>query len=144
MAIETTLGVIHLVSDPLLRVAAKPCTDVGLRYRVGKLLQAVLEEKRHYDAHDHQLIQELGVDRPPNAFETSRGQRGTVRAVPDQRWDEYMQQLEKLGAQKVTIPLEPLTTTMLEAIPEATAADMVALGPLCVWVEPGDKKEGGQ
>lgn len=133
--IRATIGALA-AAEPALQKLTAVKLDAKARYHVVKLAKLVsAETKEHFFEPRVALFRELGISREPTDAE--RAQYG-----PDQMWDipaarlgEFKARIEDLLSVPVTVPWGPVTAAMLEAYPEVTGADMLALGPLCVLDE---------
>lgn len=119
--IETTIGELVEAEPALARLAALRL-DAKTRYHIVKLARLVNAETRdHFHEPRQGVIAEMGFEKLP--------------AVPPAKVPDFLARIKPFTEVPVTIPWGPVTSTMLEPYPECTAADILALGPLCTMVE---------
>lgn len=132
--IETTLGALVESASALQRLTALKL-DAKTRYHAVKLRQLVEGEAKHFYDERNALVKELGVERQPTGAERAKFGPDQIIEVTPSNLAEFRRRLNELSAIPVTISWGPVTLAMLEAHPEFTGDDMIALGPLCVWDE---------
>jgi hypothetical protein len=118
---------------PLLRILDTPLS-MKTKYRAAKLVQVVESELRIFEAERQSLFKTFGTERPATPEERPRF-GSTVVEVPPDRIEAFQAQLQELALIEVTLDWAPLQSTEL---PEVSARDWLALGPLCELVAPGD------
>jgi len=128
--IDTTINKLADAEPALTRLLATKF-DAKTRYHLMKLANLVRSELReHLDVPRQGLFKEFGVERQPTDAE--RAQRGPspLLEVPQEKLPDFMKELDAVAAVAVTIPWGPITAAMMEAYPDISGADLLALGPL--------------
>lgn len=131
-SIETTLGVLVDAEPTLHRIARQEVTSAKVRYHLARLVQQVGDATKAWHVARADLFQTLGIERDSRTPE-ERAMGPTVRQITPGSMPEFRRQLEELNATAVTVAWGPVRS---EDLPHATAAELVALGPLCELVEP--------
>ena len=134
--IQTTIAAL-VDAEPALGRLASQKLDARTRYHVVKLTTLVTAEvQAHFYAPRHEAFKEFGVPREPTAAERAKMGPDPVLEVAPANLDKFRARMKDLGAVPVTIPWGPITSAMVEAYVDLTAADLLALGPLFVLSEP--------
>lgn len=121
--ITTTLGALVAAEDALRRLLDVKFDKSGgakLRYHVMKIARLVAVETAHLYAERNKLVQQFG--------EMKDGR--LVVAMTSEKWPEFVQACDELGAVGVTLNWAPLSYAMLEPYSDISAADLIALGAL--------------
>lgn len=121
--ITTTIGTLVEAEGALHRLLAIRFDKEGgarVRYHLVKLARLVTAETSHFYEERNKLVEQYGEGDPKTVGPTSP------------QFLEFVVRVRELGALPAVVSWEPLTDSMLEPYPEATGADLLALGPLFV------------
>lgn len=130
MTIETTIGKLAEAEPALTRFLALK-VDAKTRYHLMKLAKLVRAELAdHLEAPRQQLFREMGTERPPTDAERVRSGPANVIEVSPDKMPDFLKELDALAAVPVSLPWGPVTAAMVEAYPDVTGAELLALGPL--------------
>ena len=115
-----------LEAQPALQRLSTEKLPVKVAYNVARMMRAVQPEIEDFYKQRNALVKECGVTRP--ATEAERPMHGDeVTEVPKDKLEEFRREIDELASEKITLEREPLK---IEGLPEMTAADLIALGPL--------------
>lgn len=137
--IETTIGAL-VDAGPAIAKLAQVKFDAKTRYHVVKLARLVEQEtKAHFAEPRQQAFKEFAVEREPTPQEMRTHGPDKILdiaiATPEKR-AAFVARVNDLRGVPVLIEWGPVTSTMLDAYPDVTGADCLALGPLFELVEP--------
>lgn len=140
--ITTTLGALA-AAEPALQRLTTLKLDAKTRYHAVKLRQLVAAETKHFYEQRNELVREFGVERDPTPLERAKlGPDRILEVVPSTpKFAAFVARANELAAVPVVIVWGPVTSMMLEAYPDFTGDEMIALGPLCVLVDEAPAQE---
>jgi hypothetical protein len=127
----TTLGSL-VNAEPVINELAKVKRSAKDRYHVGKLIEQVRKEVKHFNEERESLIKELGEERDPTELEKKAGQLGKLTSVPPTKFLEFITRLNEVAAVSVEIDDKWLLTQELLKDDLLSVDEENSLGPLLI------------
>lgn len=130
--ITTTLGELAKAHSALTKLAAMPL-PIKAAYWLSKLARLAVAEVRGYEEQRTAAVKRYGTARQATPAELANGSDKEIVEVKagDPKIDAFLAELKELQAVEVTLPVAPINLDALPDTVEITAADLMALAPLC-------------
>lgn len=127
----TTLGAL-VNSEPVINELAKVRRSAKDRYHVGKLIEQVRKEVKHFNEERESLIVELGEERDTTLEEKKVGRGDKITAVPPEKFMEFITRLNEVAAVSVELDEKWLLTQELLKDDLLSVDEENSLGPLLI------------